>query len=346
MDVTAFLTEVCALPGHPGMEGPVAERIAQEFRKYTPDVTMDPLGNVNAVMGNEDGPTVLLCAHMDEVGLIATGFDERGGIYISQMGGVDPRILPGTEVTVYGKEPVYGVIGVKPPHLTIGAQKAPTLNSLVVDTGFAPEKVKELVRIGDPISFIAPVLPLANGRIAGKTFDDRACVASLLVAMELLSRVKLDCRVVFTATISEEVGCRGAKVAGYAVDPDLAIALDVTHAPMPGAEPDAVHAIDAVALARGPFIHPAIYQRLSSTAASRGIKTETEITSGNTGTDANSLQIARDGVPTGLISVPLSYMHTTVETIAVRTVEEAGRLLAAFLMSVDAGWEEWLCLSD
>lgn len=346
MDVTAFLRELCALPGHPGMEGAVAERVAQEFGKYSTQVSIDTLGNVTAVMGSEDGPTVLLCAHMDEVGLIATGFDEKGGIRIGAMGGVDPRILPGSEVRVYGRETLFGIIGAKPPHLSAGTQKAPEMDKLVVDVGLPAEQVKKLVQVGDPISFAAPVTELANGRIAGKTFDDRACVASLAAAMEQLSKVALDCRVVFAATVAEEVGSRGAKTAAYTADPDLAIALDVTHGPMPGADSSDVFALDSVVLSRGPVIHPALYTRLSDTAKKLGIKTETEVSARLTYTDGDELQIARSGIPTGLISVPLSYMHTPVETISVRTVEEAGRLLAGFLQGVNAGWEEWLCYKD
>lgn len=334
------------MPGHPGMEGPVAQRIAKEFKRFTPDVQVDKLGNVVAAMGPKDAPAVLVCAHMDEVGLIVTGFDERGGLYIQQMGGVDPRILPGAEVTVHGKEPVYGLIGVKPPHLTQGNQKAPTYKTLVIDTGYSKEAIEKLVRVGDPVSFIAPVMELANGRIASRTLDDRACVAQLLVAMELLQNVNLTCRVYFAATAQEEVGSRGAMTAAYDADPVVGIALDVTHGPMPGVESSQVVPLDSVAITKGPVIHPAVFERLTETAKKLNVKYEVEIASRMTYTDGDSLQVARQGIPTGLFSIPLSYMHTTVETISLHTLEEGGRLLAGFVQGIGADWEEWLCYKD
>lgn len=344
MDVTAFLGDVCAVSGLSGMEGPVAERIAKEFALYSEDVRTDPLGNALATMGDPDGPTVLLSAHMDEIGLIATGFDERGGVQFYQVGGVDPRILPGSEVVIHTQGgDLYGVIGAKPPHLADGAQKAPKLRDLAVDTGFGLA-TKDRVRIGDGISFKAPLVELGNGRIACKTFDDRACVAALLVAMEELKDVKLNCRAVFCASMAEEVGCRGAQVAGFGVDPDMAVALDVCFAPSPGVERHQVVPLDTVALMRGPYLHPAVCKRIADAAEALGVKTETEFSARSTGTDADTLQTARDGIPTALISVPLSYMHTTVELISVKTVREAGRLLAGFLRGVGRDWEEWLCL--
>ncbi len=178
------------------------------------------------------------------------------------MGGVDPRVLAGCEVTVHGTEPLYGVIGVKPPHLMTGAHKAPRMQDLVIDCGFSSEKIKKLVSVGDPVTFNAPLVKLANGRISCKTFDDRACVASLLCAMEELKDVNLRCRAVFCATISEEVGMRGATVAGYGAAPDFAVALDVTHGPCPGAPRERIYPLDAVTVAKGPLVHPAMYKRL------------------------------------------------------------------------------------
>ncbi len=345
MDISAFLAEVCAAPGLPGMEGPVAVCIAEAFRGAGGEVSSDALGNVFAVLG-DGGPTVLLCAHMDEIGLIATGFDERAGVTFGTMGGVDPRILPGMEVTIHGREPVYGVIGVKPPHLTDGAQKAPKIKELRIDTGLARDALAKLVGVGDPISFKAPVTRLMNGRIAGKSFDDRACVAALLCAMEELKNTNLSCRAVFCATVAEEVGSRGAMTAGYGVNPDMAVALDVTHGPCPGAERFETFPLDSVTMVKGPLLHPAMCERLASAAEACGVKVEIETAARLTYTDADMLQTAREGVPTALLSVPLSYMHTTVETISEKTVREAGRLLAQFIKGIGPDWGDWLCFKD
>lgn len=342
MDIAAFLQEICAMPGHSGMESAVACRVAEEFSKYSGDVCIDKLGNVRAVMGDH-GPTVLVCAHMDEVGMIVTGIEDNGFLRIWQMGGINPRILPGSEVTVFGREKLYGVIGAKPPHLNNGPLKAAGLSNLAVDVGLPKEKVEQLVRVGDPIAFRVPMTQLMNNRAAYKTFDDRACVTSMLVAMEALSRVKLNCRVVFCATTQEEVGSRGAKIAAWDVDPDLAVAFDVCHADQPGADPWDTMPIDKVGLGLGPTIHPAMFRRMRDTADALHVDIQLDPSAGTTYTDADNVFETRMGVPTALLSLPLTYMHTMVETISLTACEEAGRLLTGFLTGIDEKWEEWLC---
>lgn len=342
MDVAKFLEEVCALPGQSGFETPVASRIAQKFAKYSDRVQIDALGNVRAEMGSV-GPTVLVCAHMDEVGMIVTGIEDNGFVRFWQIGGIDPRILPGSEVTVHGREDLFGVIGVKPPHLTEGAHKAARLDELAIDLGYPKEKVESLVRIGDPVSFRVPFTRLMNNRISFKTFDDRACVACMLVAMEELQNVSLGCRVVFTATVQEEVGSRGALTAANDVRPDMAVAFDVCHADMPGADPWDTMSIDKVSVGQGPTLHPAMQRRLMDAASALNVDVQVDISNRRTYTDADSIFLSNQGVPTALISLPLAYMHTTVETISERSAKEAGRLLAGFLKGIDEKWGEWLC---
>ncbi len=342
MDVAAFLQEICALPGHSGMEGTVASRVAREFARYSPNVTVDKLGNVRALMG-EKGPKVLVCAHMDEVGMIVTAIEDNGFLRFWQMGGIDPRILPGSEVTVFGKKSLFGVIGAKPPHLNDGPLKAAGLGDLAIDLGLPKEEVEKLVRVGDPVSFRVPMTRLMNNRAAYKTFDDRACITSMLVAMEELSRVELRCRVEFCATVQEEVGSRGAQVAAYDADPDLAVAFDVCHATTPGTDPWDTMPIEKVGLGMGPTIHPKMFERMRDTAKALNVDIQVDPSGGSTATDADNIMQARMGVPTALLSLPLSYMHTMVETISLTTCREAGRLLAGFLKGVDEKWEDWLC---
>ncbi|MDR3085011.1 MAG: M20/M25/M40 family metallo-hydrolase [Christensenellaceae bacterium] len=349
MEIRAFLAEITAKRGDSGFEGPVAGRIFEEFQKYSKEVSIDKLGNVSAQMGEigeegKKGPTVLVCAHMDEIGLIVTGIEENGFLRFWQIGGVDPHILPGGEVIVHGKEDLFGVIGHRPPHLSSSSPAAARLDELCIDIGLPKSKAEALVRVGDPISFRAPLTRLLNERVAGKTFDDRACVTAMIVAMEELSRVKLRCRVRFVATVQEEVGVRGAKVAAQALEPDLAVAFDVCHANMPGASPWETMPLGFVSLGKGPTLHPALFRRLEETAGALGIAIQADISSGRTHTDADSAFLANSGVPTALISLPLAYMHTMVETIALRDVREAGRLLAGFLKGVDEDWRDWLCV--
>lgn len=342
MDVAAFLEEVCAIQGQSGFETPVAQRIAKEFEKYTPRVKVDALGSVRAEMGDK-GPKVLVCAHMDEVGMMVTGIEKNGFLRFTEVGGIDPRILPGSDVTVHGKQELFGVIGIKPPHLTNGAHKAPTLHDLTIDLGLPREKVEQLVRVGDVVSYRVPFTKLMNNRIAYKTFDDRACVACMLVAMEELKRVALNCRVTFVATVQEEVGSFGALTAANDVVPDMAVAFDVCHAHMPGADAWDVVPIDKVAISQGPTQHPALHKRMKDTADALNVAFQTDISAARTYTDGDSTFISNQGVPTTVLSLPLAYMHTMVETISEKTAKEAGRLLAGFLKGIDETWEDWLC---
>jgi endoglucanase len=206
MDVAAFLEEICALPGFSGMEGTVAARIAEEFKKYSDDVHIDKMGNVRAIMGQGE-PRVMVAAHMDEVGLLVSTVEDNGFIRLYDTYMLDPRILPGSEVTVWGKEPLYGVIGVKPPHLTNGPHKAAAVDELAVDVGLPAEEVRQLVKTGDMVTFKVPMTKLMNNRVAYKTFDDRACVACMILAMKELSEQKLHCTVEFVATRTTFVTC-------------------------------------------------------------------------------------------------------------------------------------------
>ena len=342
MDVAAFLEEICALPGFSGMEGTVAARIAEEFKKYSDDVHIDKMGNVRAIMGQGE-PRVMVAAHMDEVGLLVSTVEDNGFIRLYDTYMLDPRILPGSEVTVWGKEPLYGVIGVKPPHLTNGPHKAATVDELAVDVGLPAEEVRQLVKTGDMVTFKVPMTKLMNNRVAYKTFDDRACVACMILAMKELSEQKLHCTVEFVATVQEEVGCRGAKVSSYDIDPVMAVAFDVCHAITPGTDPWDTVPIEKVSVAMGPTIHPAMFKRMCDTARDLKVDIQVEPSFGRTGTDADSIFKTRMGIPTCLLSLPLSYMHTMVETISLNTCKETGRLLAGFLRSIDEKWEEWLC---
>jgi endoglucanase len=221
--------------------------------------------------------------------------------------------------------------------------KAIKFDEIFVDTGYPVEKVRELVRIGDPVVMLAEPQILADGGMACKTMDDRASVAAMLVAAEELKRMKHKADVYFCCTSQEEVGYIGAITAGYSADPDMAIAIDVTHAHTPGTQPDDTHPLDTPCFTVGPNIHPKMFKMLMDEAKRINVKTEIASCGGETGTDAWALQVARAGVPTVLMELPLKYMHTTVELISLDVLREQARLLASFLASVGEDWEEKLC---
>ncbi len=341
MDIKAYLSEAAALPGLSGNEQAVAEYVKKQFEPFCDEVWIDCMYNVIAHKKGS-GPKVMLAAHLDEIGLMVVKIEEDGCLRMGNAGGVDPRILPGTQVWVYGKEKLFGTIGAKPPHLLTpeDQKKNYRREDLFVDVGLAPDKVRELVSVGDLIAFNTPATLLKNERFACKTMDDRACVGILLLAAEQLSKMHHDADLYFVATTQEEVGSRGARAAAFDLEPDLAIALDVCHATIPGSRPDTTCDIGSLAVAVGPFLQPKLQKRLMETAKKHNVTVQTEVDARSTYTDCDEIQISRAGVPSILLELPLKYMHTTVETIDLHALSEGGRLLAHYLSELSADWED------
>lgn len=340
MDVEKILSEASVLLGPSGQEIATSAYFAEKFRPFVDEVTIDSMFNVIAhKKGN--GPKVMLSAHQDEIALMVSAIEEDGCLRLGQVGGVDPRILPAMRVWVHGKEKLFGTIGALPPHLVSmeDRQKNYKREDLFVDVGLPYEKVKELVRVGDLVTFNTPPTRLLNGQFACKTMDDRACITMLLCAAERLMRLPCDADVYFVASTQEEVGCRGAMTAAFAIDPDLAIVLDVDHATIPASAPGTTVDLDKLCVSMGPFLQPKLVQRLMDCAKEHHVSVQNIINKSNTGTDADEVIVTRSGIPTVVLSLPLKYMHTAVETIDTQVLVEGGRLIANFLSELDADWE-------
>ncbi|MBQ8654759.1 MAG: M20/M25/M40 family metallo-hydrolase [Clostridia bacterium] len=341
MDVQKVLSGAAAACGPSGQEMLVAEYFAEQFRPYVDEVTVDKMFNVIAHKKGA-GPKVMLCAHQDEISLMVTRIEDDGSIRMGTVGGVDPRILPASRVWVHGREKLFGTIGALPPHLMSAEDRSRNyaMKELYVDVGLCAEKVRELVQIGDLITFNVPSTSLLNGQFAAKTMDDRSCVVMMLCAAEFLKKLVCDADVYFVATCQEEVGSQGATTAAFNIDPDIAIALDGDFAKQPGCSPDATMPMDAAVVSVGPYLQPKLTKRLQECAKNHGIKLNVMVAPRATWTDADAVGLARAGVPGILLSLPMKYMHTTVETIDVNTLREAARLLAHYVSELDAGWEE------
>ena len=341
--IAQFIAEVTALPGVPGYEAGVNGRIAEWFRPLTDDVFKDDLENLYARVGAEGrGPRVIVCAHQDEIGLVVSKIEGDGCLRIFKNGGVDPRILPGMEVSVQtASGPLYGVIGAKPPQLLTSEdrEKALKLEDLYVDVGYQAEEVRARVRVGDMVVMLAPSLRLANGCMAGKTMDDRASVAAMLVAAELLSQRSVPAETYFVSTTQEEIGSVGAKSAAFRLKPDLAVVIDVTHGEGPGTGKWEAYPVNKVTVAHGPNIQPKLEKIAVEAAKENGVDTVMEVCTGVTATDACETQTAAGGVPSLLLSIPLKYMHTSVELLKLDTVRETGRLIALVIEKIAREWE-------
>ncbi len=355
MDLLSYLQEAAAKHGPSGHEGEVAAWLAERFRPLCDRVDVDPLYNVIAVKkatrpGSKPAPRVLLCAHQDEIALMVSDILPDGTLRMGQVGGVDPRILPASTVTVHARaqdgeaRKLLGVVGAKPPHLLDEAERKQNYKreDLFVDLGLPVEKARSLVHVGDLITLNGDTVELLNRRAAGKTMDDRACVGVMLDVAERMRNMTHEADLYFACTSQEEVGAWGAKAAAYTVDPAMAIVLDVSHAPVPQSKPDSTIPLDAPAASYGPFIQHKLLDRLKATAAKHGVKLNAEHAEGRTYTDADTVQIAREGIPCVSLSLPLKYMHTTVELLDMNAMAECGRLIAHFLAEMTQGWEDEL----
>jgi len=341
VDLEKFIREVTRKPGVSGYEAESGAYIAEQFRPLVDSVEVDVMQNVIARVGTE-GPRVMISAHQDEIGLVVTMIEDDGSVRFHRNGGVDPRILPGLEVEIQGRKgPIYGVVGAKPPHLlTPGEQsKALMFDDLYIDIGYPVEQVREMVRVGDTIIMLAEGQMLAEGGMACKSMDDRASVAAMLIAAEELKRMNVKMQVCFVASTEEEVGMRGAMTAAYGTDPDWAIAIDVTHGEGPSTGKFEAHPLDKIVIERGPLIHRNLGRKLEETARKYHIGYNISAGGGRTGTDTDAIQMAHGGIPSVLLSIPLRYMHTTVETLRMDVIRDAGRLMAMMIADMADEWE-------
>lgn len=342
-----FLSLLSVNPGVSGYEKSIASLLKERFAGLADQVSDDTFGNIYALkQGNKKRAKIMLAAHMDEIGLMVTKIDPRGFLRFTAIGGVDQRTLLSQEVLVHGRRAVPGVIGSAPPHIlrNSSAGEAVKLEDMTIDVGLSPGQIQELIQVGDIVTLQRETYSLLNNLMAGKSLDDRAGVVTTLVCLEELSRLRHSHDVIVVATAQEEVGTRGALTSAYTVNPDLAVAIDVTHAVTPEAKGQVHMELGkGPAVALGPNIHPAIYRRLMETAAEQRLPVQIEPLPGPSGTDAWAIQVTQAGIPTGLLSIPLRYMHTSVETINMQDVLDAGKLLAHFIASLPDDLEGLLC---
>ncbi len=340
MDLAALLKKLSNATGISGYEEPVCEIVAEEFRRYTDEAYINTLGSVVGLLcgqGDEPRHTIMLAAHMDEIGLMVAGV-EKGFLRLEPVGGVDERVLLGQEVMVHGRKDLPGVIGFRPPHVLPRDQrdKVIPMEAIFADVGLPPAQVDKLVRVGDLVSLRQNATELKGGLLTGKALDDRAAVAAVMVCLETLYQRRPDWDVLPVATVQEETRLLGAATSAYELNPDVAIAIDVTFGAQNGAPESKTFGLGkGPTIGLGPNMHPRVAQGLIDAAKRIELSYQLEPTPGASGTDGWAIQVAREGIPTGVVGIPLRYMHTPVETVAVQDVERTGRLLAEFICGLD-----------
>ena len=338
MDICDALNQLCAVGGPSGFEGSVGRVAADLLRPLVDEVCTDRLGNVIGVRrcGKPNAKRLVLDAHLDEIGLIVTGLEE-GFLRFTSIGGVDPRILPGRELTVLTEPPMLGVVTCMPPHLLKAEdrEKSIPMDELYIDVGLSQEQAEAAVPVGTPIVYRESCFPLGKNQVCGKAMDDRACFISLLRAAELLQDTQLDVDLYILGSTFEEVGGAGAKTGVFSVDPDWCVAVDVTHGKTPDSPKEKVLKMGGgPAIGVGPNMTRWMTERLKKKAGEQSIPFQLEVMGGHTGTNAWPIQICREGIATALVSLPLKYMHTPIEVLDLSDLEHLAQLLAGFAVGL------------
>ncbi len=351
-DLKAHLKTLVEAHAPSGHEAPIRDIIRDVWKPLTDDMEQDKLGSLigikRATKPSDPPRRIMLAAHMDEIGMMVRDIVD-GFIYIHRISGVDNRVMISQPVIVHGRRPLPGVVASVPPHLlpADARKKYPTFNELVIDVGLPAEEVNQLVQLGDLITPDASMIDLMGKRVAGKAMDDRACVAAVTACLNQLQGMSHQWDVYATATVQEETGLYGAATAAYQIQPDVAIALDVTFAPQPGVDGDDSSEMGGgPSIGIGPNFHPMLADKIKETARTYEIKVQDDHIPGASGTDAWSIQVAREGIPTALLSIPVRNMHSTVETVDLRDIERCGRLMAHFIAGLDADFMSAIAWDD
>jgi endoglucanase len=347
LDKYEFLELLTNGHGVSGFEYTLSKAVIDAFTPLCDSVKIDKMGNVIAhKKGSGDGAVkIMMAAHLDEIGFMVKYIEDNGFIRFTTIGGIDPRTTIGQEVWVHGVETILGVVGSKPPHLQDAKEQEETikLEDMIIDTGYSKEKLLELLSIGDTITVKRDTVKLLNTKAAGKAMDDRAGVAALLETLKILQGMNHYPDVYMVATVQEEVSMTGAFTSTYHIQPDIGIAVDVGFGTTPELEK-----ADTIELGKGPGItiggnvHPTLVKRLFETGKVHGIPCQKDVAPGPTGTDARAMQITKEGIPALVVSIPLRYMHTSVELLDLEDIHHTARLLAQFTNSVKEGELEGL----
>ncbi len=328
-----------------GFEWRIQDTLKRHMKPYSDEVRADVHGNVIGVLNPKAPFRVMLSGHCDEIGFMVMHIDDKGFVYVSGVGGVDPAVATGQRVTIHGERgPVLGVIGRKPIHLLEAEErgKPVKLHELWIDIGAKNRKdAAKHVAVGDYATVAAGLERLQHNLVVGRGFDDRAGAFVVVETLRKLKGRKVQVGVYGVTSVQEEIGLRGAHTSAYGIDPQVGIAVDVGFASdFPGCDPKRTGECKlggGPVLHRGPNINPVLGRMLEATAKRRRIKFQMTAEPRATGTDANAMQISRAGVAAALVSIPNRYMHTPVEVISLDDLDQVSDLLAAFLVDLKPG---------
>ncbi|MBR4909772.1 MAG: M42 family peptidase [Clostridia bacterium] len=329
MNIKKTLKALSDAPGI-GCIRSASEIAKKELSRYAEVSTTDNLGIIGRIPGKSDR-TLMIEAHIDEIGFIVTAVDDKGFLTVSTCGGIDLRALPSRQVDIHGKRTVRGVFCSTPPHLSEGDITFDKISDMKIDSCLG-ESAKDVISVGDYVTFCTKSRELAGDLICGKSFDDRAGICVLLELASRFSKKTPPLNLAFCLSDMEEIGLRGAKTATYGISPDEAIAIDVSFGDGPEIDPNDCGKIGKGAMIGvSPIIDREISDKLIRIAAESEIPYQTEVMSSRTGTDADTISLNKNGVRTGLVSIPLRNMHTDCEIISVSDITRVCDLLENYI---------------
>jgi putative aminopeptidase FrvX len=348
-DILPFLKSIISVAGLSGYEAPVAALIEQKWTPLVDRVTRSRLGSLHALKAGsasekKSRPSIMIATHMDAIGLMVSRIVD-GFLYVTELGGIDPRVLPGTPVTVHASKggDLYGVVVLPPANLLPDGKgkDAVGLHHLFIETGLTPGEVSKRVSVGDIVSFNTEPVEIAGGCVSGHSLDNRSSVAALTVCLEELQSKSHSWDVWALASVQEETTYGGAFTSAFEIRPSMAIVVDVTFGKGTGATDHTAFPLGkGVTLGIGASMHPFLHKRLKEVAERVEIPVVSEAMASYSSTDADAIQLTGAGIPTMVIGIPLRYMHTPVEMIAIKDVQRVGRLLAEFISSLEEDFFE------
>ncbi len=335
MDLKKIIFSLADSDGVSGNEINACNTALSHLKEYTDNAYIKN----NCVIGHfgkrcENKPHILIDAHIDQIGMICSYITDDGFIKVSNLGGLDRRLLSAQQVVIHGKKNINGIICSTPPHLSDGDKKVPEMTDICIDTGYSKEQLEEIVSLGHTISFSPKCRELLNGRITGKSLDDRCGVASILYMLEILKNdiENLSCSFTVLFSSQEELGERGAMIMAYEINPDIAIAVDVSFAlTADDSEEKCGKMGKGCMIGISPTLDRELSYQLIDIAKEMEIPYQIEVMGGSTGTNADRFSVTRCGVKSVTCSIPLKYMHTPTEEIEVLDVENTAKLIAEYI---------------
>jgi endoglucanase len=342
-DSREFLETLLTTPSPTGFEEEIQARVRERVEPYAEYIDTDLHGNVIAGINTESSRRVMLAGHCDQIGLMVTEITDKGFVRVSALGGIDVATLWGARVLILGRRGrLEGIVGRKPIHLQENEERAAVklkLEDIWIDVGAKNKaEVKKHIDIGDPIVYRPEVIQLGKDFIVGPGLDDRV---GLFVAIETLiacSKKRMNVALYAASTVQEEIGLRGAQTAAYSIDPEVGIAIDVTHATdNPGAGSKRIECIlgNGPCVSKGPNTNPVVHRMLEAAAKRGKIKFQLEPSPRALGNDANAIQTTKRGVATASIGIPNRYMHTQAEVCSLADLSNSIKLLTQFVLSIN-----------